>query len=196
MNENTNTNTATEQELNTNTEATGAENTKTYTQEEVEALLQSEADKRVSAALKKVERKNAEKVREAEKLAAMNESEKYEYQLKQREAALIEKEAALALMENKNEASKILAEKGIALTLVDFVVAEDADTMMSNIDLLDKAFKASVKAEVEKRLSSATPKKNLPTDGNITQEAFRKMSLAQMQELATNNPDLYNTLTK
>ena len=41
------------------------ETPKTYTQEEVDALLQKEADRRVTEALKKQERKNADKVREA-----------------------------------------------------------------------------------------------------------------------------------
>ena len=168
---------------------------KTYTQEEVDALLQKEADRRVSEALKKANRKNEEKLKEAQKLAQMNEQQKYEYELEQREKAIEEKEKALALAENKNEASKILAEKGLSLSLVDFVVAEDAETMNTNISLLDKAFKQSVKAEVEKRLGSSTPKKNLPPDQAITKDVFKKMSLREQAELSKNNPDLYKSLT-
>lgn len=175
----------------------GVENqVKTYTQEEVDKLLQSEADRRVTEALRKQERKTEEKVKEAQRLAQMNEQEKYEYELKQREAAIVAKERELALAENKNEASKILAEKGISLSLVDFIVAEDAETMKANIDLLDKAFKSSVKAEVEKRLSSTTPKKNLPTEESLTKDSMRKMSLAELQEVYRNNPELYKTLTQ
>lgn len=84
----------------TDTSTTGTE-TKTYTQEEVDALLQREGDKRVTEALKKVERKNADKVREAQKLAQMDSQQKYEYELEQREKAIEEKEKALALAENK-----------------------------------------------------------------------------------------------
>ena len=171
----------------------GQEN-KTYTQEEVNELLQREADRRVSEALKKQAKKNEEKVREAEKLAKMNEEEKYRYELEQREKAIEEKEKMIALMENKNEASKILSERGISLELVDFVVAEDADTMKANIDLLDKCFKQSVKNEVEKRLSSSTPKKNLPLEKQIDREQFRKMSLAETQQLQINNPELFSQL--
>ena len=171
----------------------GQEN-KTYTQEEVNELLQREADRRVSEALKKQAKKNEEKVREAEKLAKMNEEEKYRYELEQREKAIEEKEKMIALMENKNEASKILSERGISLELVDFVVAEDADTMKANIDLLDKCFKQSVKNEVEKRLSSSTPKKNLPLEKQIDREQFRKMSLAEKQQLQINNPELFSQL--
>lgn len=189
-------------EITTNT--TGAENntatenneTKTYTQEEVDALLQKESDRRVTEALKKAEKKNQDKVKEAEKLAKMNEQEKYEYELKQREEAIAAKEKELALAENKNEASKILAEKGISLSLVDFVVADDADTMKANIDLLDKAFKASVKAEVEKRLGSNNPKRTTTSnDGVVTKEQFKKMSISEQAELFKNNPELYKQLT-
>lgn len=171
-----------------------AETPKTYTQAEVDALLQKEADKRVTEALKKQERKNAEKIKEAEKLAQMNEAEKFQYQLEQREKAIAEKEKELALAENKNEASKILAEKGLSLALVDFVVAEDAETMNENIKTLDTAFKQSVKLEVEKRLASSTPKKNLPQDKTIDKNAFRRMSMTELTELKQNNPDLYNSL--
>ena len=179
-----------------NSSATGNESEgKTYTQAELDELLQKEGDRRVTEALKKAEKKNADKVKEAQKLAAMNEQQKYEYELEQREKAIEAKEKALALAENKNEASKILAEKGISLQLVDFVVAEDADTMNANIQLLDKAFKASVKAEVEKRLGSDAPKKNLPLDQTITKEIFKKMNIMEQQKLARENPELYKQLT-
>lgn len=177
----------------TDTSTTGTE-TKTYTQEEVDALLQREGDKRVTEALRKAERKNAERVKEAQKLAQMNESEKYQYELEQREKAIEEKEKALALAENKNTASQILADKGLSLSLVDFVVAEDAETMNDRIKVLDKAFKESVKREVEKRLGSSAPKKNLPPDETITKEQAKKMTIIQRQNLLNSNPDLYKTL--
>lgn len=184
-------NQSTETQVNTE----GQEQTKTYTQAEVDALLQQETDRRVTSALKKQEAKHAEKLKESEKLARMSEQEKFQYELEQREAAIVEKERALAMAENKNEASKILADKGISLSLVDFVVAEDAEEMSARINLLDRAFKASVKAEVEKRLSSNAPKMNLPPDTAITRESFRKMSLKEQQELANTNPQLYKELT-
>ena len=167
---------------------------KTYTEEEVQALLQQEADRRVTAALKKQEKKNQEAVREAQKLAQMNEAEKFQYQLEQREAAIAAKEKELALMENKNEASKILADKGLSLALVDFVVAEDAETMNSNIKILEQAFKASVKAEVEKRMGGSTPKKGLPVNRQLTPEEFAKMSYTDMIALKQQDPELYTRL--
>lgn len=183
-----------QENTNVETQNEGQEEVKTYTQEEVNALLQQEGDRRVTMALKKEAEKNKAKLKEAEKLARMNEQEKYEYELQQREQAILEKEKALALAENKNEASKILAEKGLSLQLVDFVVAEDAETMASNINLLDQAFKASVRAEVEKRLASKTPKQNLPLNQSLTKSDLSKMSYQERVELKQNNPDVYNSL--
>lgn len=177
----------------TDTSTTGTE-TKTYTQEEVDKMLQSEVDRRITSALKKQAKNNEAKIKEAQKLAQMNESEKFQYELEQREKAIAEKEKALALAENKNTASQILADKGLSLSLVDFVIAEDAETMNSNIRLLEKAFKDSVKREVEKRLGSSAPKKNLPPDETITKEQAKKMGIRDRQQLLMNNPELYNQL--
>lgn len=164
---------------------------KTYTQEEVDALLQQETDRRISSAQKKWEKKSQEKVREAEKLAKLSEQERFQYELEQREKKIAEKEKQMALMENKAEASKALNERGISIALADFVVAEDADTMMENIKLLEDEFKKSVKAEVEKRLAGSSPKKNLGESKGITKEEFMKLSFAKQTELLNMNPEIY-----
>lgn len=170
------------------------ETPKTYTEEEVRELIQKEGDRRVTEAMKKAERKTAAKVKEAEKLGRMNEEQKYQYELEQREKAIEAKERELALAENKAQASAILADRGLSTKLVDFIVAEDADMMMDNINTLDSAFKASVKAEVEKRLASKTPKKNLPLDSTITREQFKAMPLSQQAAIYKDNPELYHKL--
>lgn len=176
-----------------NTEGQATETTveKTYSEAEVQSLI----DRKVTQALQTQARKNEAKMKEAQKLAKMNEQEKYEYELSQREAAILEKEKELALAENKNVASQILAEKGISLALVDFVVAEDADSMKHNIDILSKEFDKSVKAAVEKRLASKTPKQNLPLDKPIDKQAFAKMSTIELMELRNNNPELFEQLS-
>lgn len=177
-------------------DTTTTDENKTFTKAEVDAMLQREADKRVSEALKKQELKTSAKIKEAEKLAQMNESQKYEYELDRREQAIASKERELSLSENKNEASKILSEKGISLSLVNFVVAEDAETMNQNINLLEKAFKQSVKAEVEKRLSTNTPKRNLAADEGMTKEAFKKLSLKEQQDAIESNPEMKKFLLR
>ena len=177
---------------NTGAEQNSEPTPKTYTQEEVDALLQKEGDRRVTEALKKAERKQADRAKEAEKLARMNATEKYEYELEQREKAIAEKERALTLAENKNEASKILAEKDIDLALVDFVVAEDAETMNENIKVLAKGIARSV----EKRLAGKSPAKAPDSNEVITKEKFAKMTLAEQNALYLSDPELYKKLTQ
>lgn len=178
-----------------NTESESTE--RTYTQAEVDALLQQEGDRRVSSALKKQEAKIEARVKEAQKVARMNEQQKYEYELSQREKLVAEKERELALAEMKNTASKILSEKGISLALVDFVVNEDAEITNNNIKILDKAFKQSVKEEVERRLSSKVPLKSLPTDNSgITKEQFAKLSISELSRLKREQPELFNELSR
>ena len=189
------------EDTNTNIqpEATGTEEqkeSKTYSQEEFDKALESAVDKRIQQAMEKAQRKADARVEEAKKLAKMSEEQKFQYELDQREKAIAEKEQALALAENKAEAAKVLADKGISVKLVDFVLAADAETMLSNISLLEKEFKASVKAEVERRLQTSTPKKNLPPDQAITKESFSKMKLSEQAELFRTNPELYKTLVR
>lgn len=183
------------EEITETVEPTAEQEAKTYTQEEVDKLLQQEGDRRVTEAMKKADKKKAIAVQEAAKLAKMDEAQRYQYELEQREKAIAAKESELALAENKATAASILSNRGISADLVSLVVAEDADTMSENINLLEKAFKASVKAEVEKRLSTSTPKKNLPMDSAITKEQFRKMPLSQQAALKMEQPDLYQSLT-
>ena len=177
-------------------ENTESENTeRTYTQAEVDALLQQEGDRRVSSALKKQEAKMEARLKEAQKVAQMNEQQKYEYELSQREKLVAEKERELALAEMKITASKILSEKGISLSLVDFVVNEDADVTSNNIKILDKAFKQSVKEEVERRLSSKVPLKSLPTDNSaMTKEQFSKLSIQELARFKQEQPELFKEL--
>lgn len=186
--------TTTSTNTNETADVTETSEAKTYTQAEVDELLQREGDRRVTEAMKKAEKKNQAKIKEATKLAKMDEEQKYAYELEQREKAIEAKERELAVAENKAEASRILADRGISVSLVDMVVAEDADEMMDKINTLDSAFKASVKAEVEKRLASKTPKKNLPLGTSITKEQFKAMPLSQQAQLYRENPDLYMSL--
>jgi len=183
-------NTGVADEVTTETES------KTYTQEELNSLIQSESDKRVTDAMKKASRKQTDAVKEAQRLATMNADERYKYELEQREKTITERESQLALSENKSACISILADKSIPVQLADFVVDTDADVMQERIKTLDKYFKLAVKAEVEKRLSSNTPKRNLPLDGVLTKEQFSKLSIAQQTEIYNNNKELYLALTK
>lgn len=180
------------EDANKETEVVETEETeKTYTLKEVNEMIAEGKKKAVEEAQKKAQKK----IEEAKKLASMNEEQRYQYELAEREKAIEEKEKALALLENTNEASKILNERGISLALVDLVVKPTAEETLEAINMLEKEFKKSVKEEVEKRLAGNTPKKGLATDKAITKEQFMKMSFMELSELKQNNPELYAQLS-
>lgn len=175
----------------TSTETAQEEAAKTYTQEEVLALLQSESDKRVAQALK-TQQKKYEKQLSLSKLDG-NEREKAEKD--NRIAELEEQLAAFHIERNKSELKSVLSARGLSAEFADIVaIGDDIEEAQAKIDKLDKLFKAAVKAEVEKRLAGSTPKGNSSTPAKITKEAARSMRVAELNELAKNNPEQFAEL--
>lgn len=172
-------------------EATSTEQVKTYTQEEVLALLQSETDKRVSQALK-TQQKKFDKQLSLSKLDG-NEREKAEKD--NRIAELEEQLAQFQIERNKSELKSVLSSRGLSAEFADIInISDDIEASQTNIDKLDKLFKAAVKAEVEKRLAGNAPRGNGVTASEITKDSVKKMSLAELNKLAKENPELYAKL--
>ena len=165
---------------------------KTYTQEEVMALLQSEADKRVSAALKKQQKKYEKEL----SLSKLDGSEREKAEKDNRIAELEEQLANFQIEKNRSELKSVLSSRGLSAEFADIItISDDIEESQANIDALDKLFKAAVKAEVEKRLAGNAPRGNggsMPAE--ITKETASKMSLAQLQELKRTQPELYKQL--
>ncbi|MGL4754249.1 MAG: DUF4355 domain-containing protein [Aeromonadaceae bacterium] len=175
---------------------TGSENSeKTYTQAELEQLLQKEADRRVSMALAKKEKETQAKIAEAQRLSKMSEADRFQAELDARESALAEKERQLILSQNKVAAVQAMESSGVPTTLVDFVLNEDADVMYHNIKTLKTEIDKQVQAQVAAKIGSGAPTK-ASADGKLTAEQFGKMSIAEKNRIYTTNPELYNSLTK
>lgn len=177
--------------------STGTENkaeesqVKTYTQEEVMALLQSETDKRVTAALKTQQKKYEKQM----SLAQLDGDERAKAEKDNRIAELEEQLAQFHIERNRSELKSVLSSRGLSAEFADIItVSDDLEASQANIDKLDKLFKAAVKAEVEKRLAGNAPKGNGGAPAEITKETANKMSMAQLQELERTNPELFNKL--
>ena len=190
-----------ENNTNTGAEVTATENVnvneevKTYTQEEVDKLLQQEADRRVTSALKKQAEKFEREKAESEKLRDMDEQQRKEYEYEKKVKELENKEREFNLMQNKLEASKIMGEHGLPVSFVDYIVAEDAETMMVNITNFETQWKAAVADAVSARIAQPAPKGSNVSQTGLTKETFKKMSLAQQSEIYRTNPELYKQLT-
>lgn len=171
------------------TDETATEEVKTYTQEEVLALIQSETDKRVTAALKTQQKKYEKQL----SLSKLDGDERAKAEKDNRIAELEEQLAQFQVEKNKSELKSVLGTRGLSAEFADILaITDDIEASQANIDKLDKLFKAAVKAEVEKRLAGEAPKGNGGAPAEITRESVMKMSLAELNELERTNPELFN----
>lgn len=168
-----------------------AQETKTYTQEEVLKLIQSETDKRVTAALKTQQKKYEKQL----SLSKLDGDERAKAEKDDRIAELEEQLAQFQIERNKSELKSVLSSRGLSAEFADILnISDDIEASQANIDKLDKLFKAAVKAEIEKRLAGNAPKGNGSSSAEITKETAKKMSLAELNKLATEQPEIYNKL--
>lgn len=191
INETNNVNVSEQGAQTNNTE--NQESVKTYTQEEVLALIQSEADKRVTAALKTQAKKHEREL----SLSKLDDNEREKAERENKIAELEEKLAQYEIEKNRSELKSVLSTRGLSAEFADIIVInDDLEQSQANIDKLDKLFKAAVKLEVEKRLAGSTPKGNANNGASAeyTKENAKKMSLAEMNELATKDPDKFKQL--
>lgn len=170
--------------------------TKTFTQEEVLALLQSETDKRVTAALKKQQAKYEKQISLSKLDDNAREKAEKDARIQELEEMLRERDIA----NNKSELKSVLGARGLSAEFADIItITDDIEESQAKIDVLDKLFKAAVKAEVERRLAATggTPKGNSNIhSGEITKEQFRKMTIAEQSKIAKERPELYKQLTQ
>ena len=171
---------------------TTAENeVKTYTQEEVIKLLQSETDRKVTQALKTQQKKYEKQL----SLSKLDGEERAKAEKDAEIAELREQLAQFQIERNRSELKSVLSSRGLSAEFADIIaINDDIEASQANIDKLDKLFKAAVKAEVEKRLAGNAPKGNGSTTTEITKDSAKKMTMAQLNELANSNPELFEKL--
>lgn len=165
-----------------NTEATNAaENTeKTFTQEELEKIL----EKRLAREKKNLAEKIEAERQEAEKLAKMSEREKQQALLDKREKALAEREAALEKANLLNETTKQLSSKNLPIEFADYLMAEDAENTFNRISEFESKWNAALEIAVNERLKGNAPaaSANKATGSTLTVEAIKTMSAPEIQK--------------
>ena len=163
---------------------------KTYTAEEVQQLLQSEADRRVQQALATQQKKFEKQL----SLSKLDGAEREKAERDQRIAELEEQLREFTVEKNKSELKSVLSARGLSAEFADIVnISDNLEEAQANIEKLDKLFKDAVKNEVETRLEGNTPKGN-NVSTKLTKETARKMTIAEMNELAEKDPALFKEL--
>ena len=165
---------------------------KTYTAEEVAKLIQAEADRRTNQALAKQKKEYEKKM----SLSNLDEQQRKDAEQQMKIAELEEQLAAFQIEKNRSELKSVLSSRGLSAEFADIIaINDDIEASQSNIDKLDKLFKAAVKSEVEKRLAGNAPRGNgSGTPAEITKEMAKKLSMAELNKLAEEQPELFSKL--
>lgn len=166
---------------------------KTFTQSEVDELIK----KRLAKQEKSFDKRMQEKLDEAEKLRAMNESQKAEYEQEKQRAYIAELEAKINRSGLEREASKMLSEGGITVDdkILGLVVKDTAESTQEAVEGFVALVNELADRKVGEKLKGKTPKKMEDTSaGEITKEQFNKMGYQSRNELLRNNPELYHKL--
>lgn len=157
---------------------------KTYTQEELDKLVQSASDRRVTEALETAKAKwEAEKAQELEKRLAENErlakltaDEKAAELLKQKEKELAERDQAIKLKELQFDTIKTLAEEGLPAAFADFLIGKDADSTNNNIKEFKSSWQTELAKAVDDRIKGNPPAINKNSGADQTMHSFAEIA--------------------
>jgi hypothetical protein len=127
---------------------------KTFTQDELNAII----DKRLARERADADAKIKAAVTEAQKLAKMSADERAEHEKQAHEKALAEREAEITKRELRAEAKSQLSDKGLPIELAEILPYTDADTTNAAILATEKVFRAAVEKAVTDRLKGNAPK--------------------------------------
>ena len=166
---------------------------KTFTQSQLDEIIQKEKAK----AKRSAEKEYQAKMDEAEKLRKMNEVQKAEYEQEKQKAYIAELEAKINRSGLEREASKMLSEGGIAVDdkILGLVVKDTAEKTQEAVEGFVALVNELADKKVSEKLKGKTPKKMEDTSaGEITKEQFNKMGYRSRNELLQNNPELYHKL--
>lgn len=168
---------------------------KTFTQEELDAIIQKEKGKAKRAA----EREYQAKMDEAEKMRDMNEAQKAEYEAKKQADYIAELEAKINRSGLEKEASKLLSEGGLIADdkILNFVVKDTAEDTLEAVNSFTALVNDLADKKVSEMLKGKTPKKvEQTTSAGITKEQFDRMGYKSRNELLKSDPELYKQLVK
>ena len=147
---------------------------KTFTQEDVDRIVQG----RIAKERKSWEKHLEDQRTEAQKLENMSEKEKKEYQERKRAKELDDREAAITRRELTAVAKEQLNAAGVPADMADFIDYTDADSVNESVKKLSKAFKGAVQQSVDDRLKGKAPLDKAKNNVLTAEEEYARKAFA------------------
>lgn len=167
---------------------------KTFTQEEVDKMVEKRMARYDRAHQKEVD----DAKNEATRLAKMNKDQKKDYQLQQANDRAQQAEQELARYQLRDTVRQQLVDGGFTPeeSDIDLVVTADAETTKQNGDALLAMVERIRNDERQKTLSGSTPKVSGTQVKAPNAQEFMKYSYDQRVQLKQDNPTLYSQLVQ
>ena len=172
-----------------NPEATDAD--KTFTQDELDHIVQERVKRAVAKAQKDAEDKIKQAQSEGERLAKLTKDERAKEEEAKRLADLEAREKAIAVKELRIETQSLLSDEGLPIEFLDVVMADTAESVKENIASIRKVFDEAVEKRVNERLTQDKPRRGATAGAMSKAEIMAVQDAKERQKLIAENLDLF-----
>ena len=161
---------------------------KLFTQEEVNNIVEKR--------LNKEKNKWKNEVDQAKRLAEMSAEDRAREQFKMEKAEFERQRAEFERERLLVQTQRELSTKNIPVEFADMLVKDDAESTKAAIDNFASLYNQSVEKGVSNKMKGRPPKTKQTSSDGLDRAAFMKLSLAEQQKMAKENPERYKELTK
>ena len=172
-----------------NPEATEAD--KTFTQDELNHIVQERVQHAVAKAQKDAEDKIKQAQSEGERLAKLTKDERAKEEEAKRLADLEAREKAIAVKELRIETQSLLSDEGLPIEFLDVVMADTAESVKDNIASIRKVFDEAVEKRVNERLTQDKPRRGATAGAMTKAEIMAVQNASERQKLIAENLELF-----
>ena len=172
-----------------NPETTEAD--KTFTQDELDHIVQERVKRAVAKAQKDAEDKIKQAQSEGERLAKLTKDERAKEEEAKRLADLEAREKAIAVKELRIETQSLLSDEGLPIEFLDVVMADTAESVKENIASIRKVFDEAVEKRVNERLTQDKPRRGATAGAMSKAEIMAVQDAKERQKLIAENLDLF-----
>ena len=172
-----------------NPETTDAD--KTFTQDELDHIVQERVKRAVAKAQKDAEDKIKQAQSEGERLAKLTKDERAKEEEAKRLADLEAREKAIAVKELRIETQSLLSDEGLPIEFLDVVMADTAESVKDNIASIRKVFDEAVEKRVNERLTQDKPRRGATAGAMTKAEILAIKDVSERQKLIAENLELF-----
>lgn len=173
------------------TPETTTEESKTFTQQELDDIVEARVARAVKKAQKDAEEQIQKAQSEGERLAKLSKDERLKEEQAKRLSELEKREHDLAMKELSIEARSLLSEEGLPVEFLDIVMADTAESVKNNISNLRTVFDQAVEKRVDERLTQSKVRTGSTAGAMSKQDIMAISDTSERQRLISENIHLF-----